>query len=96
LRGAIVQARAEESGEAQLRARLIVRKVRGRFVVERCDDLVAQKEEDVKEHLEFLNRLIGGSFSVEAAERKEKGRKKFVAFQGFITIRATFHPDTES
>ena len=48
------------------------------------------------EYLEFLNRLMGVSFSVEAAERKEKGRKKFVAFQGFITIRATFHPDTES
>jgi hypothetical protein len=45
LRDAIVQARAEGSGEAQLRARLIVRKVRGGFAVERYDDLVAQKEE---------------------------------------------------
>jgi hypothetical protein len=46
--------------------------------------------------VEFLNRLMGGSFSVEAAETKAKGCKKFVAFQGFITIRATFHPDIES
>jgi hypothetical protein len=97
VRDAIVQARAEGSGEAQLRARLTVRKVRGNFVVEPHANPVSHKEgEDVTEYLEFLNRLMGGSFSVEAAERKEKGRKKFVAFQGFITIRATFHPDTES
>jgi hypothetical protein len=97
LRDAIVQARAEGSGEAQLRARLTVMKMRGNFVVEPYTNPVCHKEgEDVTEYLEFLNRLMGGSFSVEAAERKEKGRKKFVAFQGFITIRATFHPDTES
>jgi hypothetical protein len=72
LRDAIVQARAEGKGEAQLRARLIVRKARGRFIVERCDDLVSHEEEDFKEHLEFLNNLMGGSFIVEAAERKEK------------------------
>jgi hypothetical protein len=46
LRDAIVQARAEGSGEAQLRARLIVRKARGRFVVEPYSDLVAQKESE--------------------------------------------------
>jgi hypothetical protein len=87
LRDAIVQARAEGSGEAQLRARLIVRKARGRFVVERYNDLVAQGEEDVKEHLEFLNNLMGGSFIVEAAEKKGT---KSVAFQGLIALKATF------
>jgi hypothetical protein len=91
LRDAIVQARAEGSGEAQLRARLIVRKVRGGFAVERYDDLVAQKEEDVKEHLEFLNNLMGGSFVVEAAERKGKKKgKRSVAFQGLLTIKTAF------
>jgi hypothetical protein len=74
-RDAIVQASAEESG-AQLRVRLIVRKVKGSFVVERYDDLVAQEGEDVKEHLEFLNRLMGGSFIVEAAEMKGEGGQK--------------------
>ena len=48
LSDAIVQARAEGSVEAQLRARLIVRKVRGGFAVEPYSDLVAQKEECVK------------------------------------------------
>jgi hypothetical protein len=91
LRGAIVQARAEGSGEAQLRARLIMRKVRGGFAVERYDDLVAQEEEDVKEHLEFLNNLMGGSFVVEAAERKGKKKgKRSVAFQGLLTIKTAF------
>jgi hypothetical protein len=42
---------------------------------------VAQKEEGVKEHLEFLNNLMGGSFVVEAAERKGKKKgKRSVAF----------------
>jgi len=71
----VVQARAEGSGEAQLRARLIVRKVRGSLVVEPYSDLVTQKEEGVKEYLELLNRLMGGSFSVEAAEMKGKRAK---------------------
>jgi len=61
--------------EAQLRTRLIVRKVRDGFAVEPYSDLVAQKEEDVKEHLEFLNGLMGDSFSVEAAEMKGKEGK---------------------
>jgi hypothetical protein len=72
-----------------------VRKVKGSFVVERYDDLVAQKEEDVKEHLDFLNRLMGGSFIVEAAERKKMG-KGSVAFQGLLTIKAAFHPNIDS
>ena len=71
--------------------RLIVRKVKGSFVVERYDDLVAQ-EEDVKEQLEFLNRLMGESFVVEAAERKVKKGRGSVAFQGLLTIKAAFHP----
>jgi hypothetical protein len=86
----VVQAGAEGSGEAQLRARLIVRKVRGGFAVEPYSDLVAQKEEDVEEHLEFLDRLMGGSFIVEATERKEKMGKGVVAFQGLIVLKATF------
>ena len=89
LRDAIVQARAEESVEAQLRTRLIVRKVRDGFAVEPYSDLVAQKEEDVKEHLEFLNGLMGDSFSVEAAEMKGKEGKRSVTFQRFLTIKAT-------
>jgi len=73
-----------------LRARLIVRKVRGSLVVEPYSDLVTQKEEGVKEYLELLNRLMGGSFSVEAAEMKGKEGKRSVAFQGLITLKATF------
>jgi hypothetical protein len=93
LRDAIVQARAEGKGEAQLRARLIVRKTKRGFIVEPYRELVAQEDEDVKEHLEFLNNLMGGSFVVEAAERKEKMGRGVVAFQGLLTIKATFHPD---
>jgi hypothetical protein len=89
LRDAIVRARAEGSGEAQLRARLIVRKARGRFVVEPYSDVVTQKE-GVKEHLEYLNNLMGGSFIVEAAERKGKMGRGVVAFQGLIALKATF------
>jgi hypothetical protein len=57
---------------------------------------VAPGEEAVKEHLEFLNNLRGGSFVVEAAERKEKMGRGSVAFQGLITVRAAFHLDAES
>jgi hypothetical protein len=53
-----------------------VRKARGRFIVEPYREPVAQGEEDVKEHLEFLNNLMGGSFSVEAAEMKGEGGQK--------------------
>jgi hypothetical protein len=90
LRDAIVQARAEGKGEAQLRARLVVRKTKRGFIVEPYRELVAQGEEDVKEHLEFLNNLIGGSFAVEAAERKVKMGRGVVAFQGLLAIKATF------
>jgi hypothetical protein len=90
LRDAIVQARAEGKGEAQLRTRLIVRKTKRGFIVEPYRELVAQGEEDVKEHLEFLNNLMGGSFVVEAAERKEKMGRGVVAFQGLIALKATF------
>jgi hypothetical protein len=86
----VVQARAEGSREAQLRTRLIVRKVRGGFAVEPYSDLVTQKEEGVKEYLELLNRLMGGSFSVEAAEMKGKEGKRSVAFQGLLTIKTAF------
>jgi hypothetical protein len=92
----VIQARAEGTGKAQLRARLIVRKVRSSFAVEPYSELVTQKEEDVKEHLEFLNRLMGESFIVEAAERKVKKGRGSVAFQGLLTIKATFHPDADN
>jgi hypothetical protein len=90
LRDAIVQARAEGKGEAQLRTRLIVRKTKRGFIVEPYRELVAQEEEDVKEHLEFLNNLMGGSFVVEAAERKEKMGRGVAAFQGLLAIKAAF------
>ena len=57
---------------------------------------MAQEEEDVKEHLEFLNSLMGGLFVVEAAERKEKMGRGVVAFQGLLTIKTAFHPDAGS
>jgi hypothetical protein len=44
----------------------------------------------VKEYLELLNRLMGGSFSVEAAEMKGKEGKRSVAFQGLLTIKTAF------
>jgi hypothetical protein len=51
----------------------------------------------VKEYLEFLNNLMGGSFSVEAAERKGKKKgKRSVVFQGLLTIKAALHPDAGS
>jgi hypothetical protein len=90
LTDAIIQARAEGKGEAQLRTRLFVKKARGRFIVEPYRELVVQGEEDVKEHLEFLNNLMGGSFVVEAAERKAKMGRGVVAFQGLLTIKAAF------
>jgi hypothetical protein len=90
LRDAIVQARAEGMGEAQLRTRLIVRKTKRGFIVEPYRELVAQEDEDVKEHLEFLNNLMDGSFVVEAAERKGKMGRGVVAFQGLLAIKAAF------
>jgi hypothetical protein len=90
LRDAIVQARAEGMGEAQLRTRLIVRKTKRGFIVEPYRELVAQEDEDVKEHLEFLNNLMDGSFVVEAAKRKEKMGRGVVAFQGLLAIKAAF------
>jgi hypothetical protein len=67
-----------------------VRKTKRGFIVEPYRELVAQEEEDVKEHLEFLNNLMGGSFAVEAAERKVKMGRGVVAFQGLLTIKAAF------
>jgi hypothetical protein len=39
---------------------------------------------------------MGGSFIVEAAERKEKMGRGVVALQGLLTIKAAFHPDAGS
>jgi hypothetical protein len=47
----------------------------------------------VREYLDFLDELTGGSFSAEAIERKDS---RSVAFQGLLTIKATFHPDADS
>ena len=97
LRDAIVRARAEGTGEAQLRTRLIVSRVGDSFTVKPYDNPVSHKEGDeVREQLEFLNRLMGESFIVEAAERKVKKGRGSVAFQGLLTIKATFHPDAGS
>ena len=88
LRDAIVRARAEGTGEAQLRARLIVSRVGDSFTVKPYDNPVSHKEgDDVKEQLEFLNRLMGESFTVEYIERKDS---RSVAFQGLLTIKAAF------
>jgi hypothetical protein len=97
LRDAIVRARAEGTGEAQLRARLIVSRVGDSFTVKPYGNPVSHKEgDDVREQLEFLNRLMGESFIVEAAERKVKKGRGSVAFQGLLAIKAAFHPDAGS
>jgi hypothetical protein len=95
LRDAVVQARAEGRGEGHLRARLLVRKEGEGFKAHPYAKKVShsEREEDVREHLEFLNNLMGGSFVVEAAERKEKMGRGVVAIQGLLTIKAAFHPD---
>jgi hypothetical protein len=89
LRGAIVQARAEGKGEGQLRARLLVRKEGEGFTAHPYAKKVShsEREEDVREYLDFLDELTGGSFFAEAIERKDS---KSVAFQGLITVRAAF------
>jgi hypothetical protein len=46
----------------------------------------------VKEYLEFLDELTGGSFFAEAIERKDS---RSVAFQELITVRAAFVEETE-
>jgi hypothetical protein len=97
LRDAIVRARAEGTGEAQLRVRLIVSRVGNSFAVKPYDNPVSHKGgDDVREQLEFLNRLMGESFIVETAERKVKKGRGSVAFQGLLTIKAAFHPDADN
>jgi murein DD-endopeptidase MepM/ murein hydrolase activator NlpD len=95
LRDAIVQARAEGKGEGQLRARLLVRKEGEGFTAHPYAKKVShsEREEDVREYLDFLDELTGGSFFAEAIERKDS---RSVAFQGLITVRAAFHLDAES
>jgi hypothetical protein len=95
LRDAIVQTRAEGKGEGQLRARLIVRKEGEGFTAHPYAKKVSHSErgEDVREYLDFLDELTGGSFFAEAIERKDS---RSVAFQGLITVRAAFHLDAES
>jgi HAMP domain-containing protein len=94
LRDAIVQARAEGKGEGHLRARLLVRKEGERFTAHPYAKKVShsEREEDVKEYLDFLDELTGGSFFAEAIERKDS---RSVAFQGLITVRAAFVEETE-
>jgi hypothetical protein len=94
LRDAIVQARAEGKGEGQLRARLLVRKEGEGLVAYPYEKKVSHSEkvEDVREYLDFLDELTGGSFFAEAIERKDS---RSVAFQGLITVRAAFVEETE-
>jgi hypothetical protein len=94
LRDAIVQARAEGKGEGHLRARLLVRKEDEGFTAHPYAKKVShsEREEDVREYLDFLDELTGGSFFVEAMERKDS---RSVAFQGLITVRAAFVEEAE-
>jgi hypothetical protein len=89
LRDAIVQARAEGKGEGHLRARLLVRKEGEGLTAHPYAKKVShsEREEDVREYLDYLDELTGGSFFAEAIERKDS---KSVAFQGLITVRAAF------
>jgi hypothetical protein len=94
LRDAIVQARAEGKGEGHLKARLLVRKEGESFAAYPYVKKVShsEREEDVKEYLDYLDELTGGSFFAEAIERRDS---KSVAIQGLITVRATFVEETE-
>jgi hypothetical protein len=89
LRDAIVQARAVGKGEGHLRARLLVRKEGEGFTAHPYAKKVShsEREEDVREYLDFLDELTGGSFFAEAIERRDS---RSVAFQGLIAVRATF------
>jgi len=49
-----------------------------------------ERIKDVKEHLDFLGKLMGRSFLPVHMERKGEDS---VAFEGILTIRAAFHPD---
>jgi hypothetical protein len=94
LRDAVVQARAEGKGEGHLRARLLVRKEGEGFTAHPYAKKVShsEREEDVREYLDFLDELTGGSFSAEAIEGRDS---RSVAFQGLITVRAAFVEETE-
>jgi hypothetical protein len=94
LRDAVVQARAEGKGEGHLRARLLVRKEDEGFTAHPYAKKVShsEREEDVREYLDFLDELTGGSFFAEAIERKDS---RSVAFQGLITVWAAFVEEAE-
>jgi hypothetical protein len=94
LRDAIVQARAEGKGEGHLRARLLVRKEGERFTAYPYVKKVShsEREEDMREYMDFLDELTGGSFFAEAIERRDS---RSVAFQGLIAVRAAFVEETE-
>jgi hypothetical protein len=94
LRDAIVQARAVGKGEGHLRARLLVRKEGEGFTAHPYAKKVShsEREEDVREYLDFLDELTGGSFFAEAIERRDS---RSVAFQGLITVWAAFVEEAE-
>jgi hypothetical protein len=94
LRDAVVRARAEGSGEVRLKTRLIVKREGDGFTVNPYFEPVVRREriKDVKEHLDFLGKLMGRSFLPVHMERRGEDS---VAFEGILTIRAIFHPDVE-
>lgn len=94
LRDAVVRARAEGSGEARLRMRLMVKREGDGFAVNPYFEPVVRREriKDVKEHLDFLGKLMGRSFLPVHMERKGGDS---VAFEGTVTIRVAFFPDAE-
>jgi hypothetical protein len=95
LRDAVVRARAEGSGEARLRMRLMVKREGDGFTVNPYFAPIVRREriKDVKEHLDFLGKLMERSFLPAHMERKGEGS---VAFEGILTVRTAFHPDAES
>jgi hypothetical protein len=68
-------------GRGQLRTRLLVRKERESFAAYPYAKKVShsEREKDVREYLDFLDELTGGSFFAEVIERRDS---RSVVFSG--------------